>query len=132
MVSDDQPEARGSHPALLRVLRVSDRPKRPIGQVVLLPQSPISRDPATAHLTTADWQLLGPVAAAAGTPSGALARAKEGVTPVPDHRDAGKGGTELVDTLLLAAIAIVLAGGVFIVVLDGWRRWSDIRKHLRK
>ena len=43
-----------------------------------------SRDPATAHLTTADWQLVGPVVAAAGTPSGALARAKEGVTPVPD------------------------------------------------
>jgi hypothetical protein len=45
------------------------------------------------------------------------------------------GSTDLVDTLLLAAIAIVVAGGVFIVVLDGWRRWSDnrrIRKHLRK
>ena len=45
------------------------------------------------------------------------------------------GSTDLVDTLLLAPIAIVVAGGVFIVVLDGWRCWSDnrrIRKHLRK
>ena len=45
------------------------------------------------------------------------------------------GSSTLVDTLLLAAIGIVAASGVFIFGLEAWRRWSDyrrIRKHLRK
>jgi hypothetical protein len=44
------------------------------------------------------------------------------------------GGTDLLDTLLLAGLAILFAGFAFVSAVKGWRRWSDnrrIRKHFR-
>jgi hypothetical protein len=43
-------------------------------------------------------------------------------------------GTNWLDTLLIAGIAIVVVGLAFVGALEGWRHWSDnrrIRKHLR-
>jgi hypothetical protein len=44
------------------------------------------------------------------------------------------GGTDLLDFLLISALAILLAGVGFVIALEGWRRWSDnrrIRKHFQ-
>jgi hypothetical protein len=44
------------------------------------------------------------------------------------------GGTDWLDMLLFAGIAIVLAGFALVGALEGWRHWSDnrrIRKRLR-
>jgi LPXTG-motif cell wall-anchored protein len=37
-------------------------------------------------------------------------------------------GTDGLDTLLFAGLAIVLAGIVFVGALEGWRRWSHNRR----
>jgi hypothetical protein len=45
------------------------------------------------------------------------------------------GGSDWLDTLLLAGLAILFAGFAFLSAVEGWRRWSDnrrIRKHFRK
>jgi hypothetical protein len=45
-----------------------------------------------------------------------------------------EGGIDLLDTLLLAGLAILVAGFAFVSAVEGWRRWSDnrrIRKHFR-
>jgi hypothetical protein len=38
------------------------------------------------------------------------------------------GGADCLDTLLLAGLAILLGGVVFVSGLDGWHRWSNHRR----
>ena len=45
-----------------------------------------------------------------------------------------KGGTDGLDVLLFAGLALVLAGFVFVGALEAWRRWSHnrrIKNHFR-
>jgi hypothetical protein len=59
-----------------------------------------------------------------------------GIPETSSAREANmpEAGTNWLDTLLIAGIAIAVVGFAFVGALEGWRHWSDnrrIRRHLR-